>query len=289
MALTDTAVRDGGKLHILLAPVGTPDPTQAMLDTFDAAVGRITEVQTINLGAATAGSVTLTVDGQTTAAVAFNATAAAAQTALEALSNVAAGDIVVTGGPLPGTITLTFGGRFAGMNVAPLTVTPTGLTGGTVTVATTSSALWDPWTNLGHTDLEEDISVEEEGGESTVRGSRQNPSLRETVSAVTQFLTISSIQIDATTLTYYFGTDLTISAGVAATTGTFAAVERAALLVFVDGASITGVHYPKTSVRRGGPPSMASGSFRRLPIRITPLKMTGQPLQRWIDPAIVAA
>lgn len=96
------------------------------------------EVQTINLGAATAGTVTITFDGETTAAIAYNATAAAVQTALEALSNVDPGDVVVSGGPLPGTITLTFGGRYVGRNVPQVTVTPTGLTGGTVTVATTT-------------------------------------------------------------------------------------------------------------------------------------------------------
>lgn len=100
--------------------------------------GRTNEVQTINLGAATAGTITITFDGETTAAIAFNATAAAVQAALEALSNIAPGDITVTGGPLPGTITLTFGGRYAATNVPQVTVTPTGLTGGVVTVATTT-------------------------------------------------------------------------------------------------------------------------------------------------------
>ncbi len=96
------------------------------------------EVQTVNLGAATAGTITITFDGETTGAINFNATAAAVQTALEALSNVNPGDVAVTGGPLPGTITLTFGGRYLGTNVPQVTVTPTGLTGGTVTVATTT-------------------------------------------------------------------------------------------------------------------------------------------------------
>lgn len=99
----------------------------------------VNEVQTINLGAATAGTITITFDGETTGAIAFNATASAVQTALDALSNVDAGDIVVTGGPLPGTITLTFGGQYAGRDVAQVTVTPTGLTGGTVTVATSTA------------------------------------------------------------------------------------------------------------------------------------------------------
>lgn len=101
----------------------------------------VNEVQTIGLGSASAGTITITFAGQTTAAIAFNATAAAVQSALEALSNIAPGDVAVTGGPLPGAITLTFGGAYAGVDVAQVTVTPTGLTGGTVTVATTTEGV----------------------------------------------------------------------------------------------------------------------------------------------------
>lgn len=101
-------------------------------------VGGTNEVQSVSLGSATAGSITITVDGQTTGAIAYNANAATVQTALESLANVDAGDIVVSGGPLPGAITLTFGGQYAGTNVPQVTVAPTGLTGGTVTVNTTT-------------------------------------------------------------------------------------------------------------------------------------------------------
>lgn len=95
------------------------------------------EQQTINLGAASAGTITITFAGQTTGSIAFNAIAGTVQTALEALSNVDPGDITVSGGPLPATVTLTFAGQYAGVNVAQVTATPTGLTGGTVTIATT--------------------------------------------------------------------------------------------------------------------------------------------------------
>lgn len=98
------------------------------------------EVQTINLGAASAGTITITLDGETTGAIAFNASAATVQTALEGLSNVNPGDVTVTGGPLPATVSLTFsGGARAGTDVPTVTVTPTGLTGGTVTVATATA------------------------------------------------------------------------------------------------------------------------------------------------------
>lgn len=50
-------------------------------------------------GTVTGGTFTLTVGGETTAAIAYDATAAQVLAALELLVNVEAGDIVVTGGP----------------------------------------------------------------------------------------------------------------------------------------------------------------------------------------------
>ena len=100
------------------------------------------EVKTITItGTPTGGTFTLTFDGETTAAIAYNAAASAVQTALEAMSNITAGDVTVTGGPGPGTaFTVTFGGRYAGINV-PVFTGSASFTGGTtpgVTLATTT-------------------------------------------------------------------------------------------------------------------------------------------------------
>jgi len=98
------------------------------------------EVQTVTItGTPTGGDFTLTNDGQTTADIAFDAAASAVQSALEALSNLAPGDVTVSGaagGPYTVTFTVTQG------NVPQLTADGSGLTGGVdpdVTVATTTS------------------------------------------------------------------------------------------------------------------------------------------------------
>lgn len=94
------------------------------------------EVQSVGLGSATAGTVTIGVDGETTAAIAFNANKAAVQAALNLLSNVDDDHTITVGGAdFPGVMTFTFGGLWAEENVPALVVTPTGLTGGTVAVA----------------------------------------------------------------------------------------------------------------------------------------------------------
>lgn len=90
-------------------------------------------IQKISLsGGPTGGTFTLTFGSQTTGNIAYNATAAAVQTALEALSNIAAGDVYVTGGPGPSTPWLVhFINGLADAAQPAITGNAAGLTGGT--------------------------------------------------------------------------------------------------------------------------------------------------------------
>lgn len=88
---------------------------------------------------ATGGTFTLTVGGQTTSAVAYNATAATLLTALEALSNVAPGDLTVTKNSGNFIITATDTGAFADSTFPTTTVGTGSLTGGTATWAITTA------------------------------------------------------------------------------------------------------------------------------------------------------
>ena len=81
-------------------------------------------------GTPAGGSLTWTWSGQTTAAIAYNSTAAQFQALAEALSNIDAGEIAASGGPLPGTpIDYTFQNGLGGLNQAAAT-TADSLTGG---------------------------------------------------------------------------------------------------------------------------------------------------------------
>lgn len=97
----------------------------------------VDEVQTVTLtGSPAGGTFTLTFDGEQTAGIAYNATAGAVQTALEALPNVDPGDVVVTGGPGPGTpYVVTFDGALGGQSVSLMTANGAALTGGTTPAA----------------------------------------------------------------------------------------------------------------------------------------------------------
>lgn len=92
--------------------------------------GPETQVVTIT-GTPTGGTFTLTYSGQTTSAIAYNATAATVQAALEALSNIGTGNVAASGGALPGTaVTVKFVGKFYNTNVAAMTASGASLTGG---------------------------------------------------------------------------------------------------------------------------------------------------------------
>lgn len=106
--------------------------------------GQASEVQTVTItGGPTGGTVTLTLNGETTAGIAYNATAAAVEAALEALPSLSAADVSVTGGPGPATPwVVTFGGALAGANVAQMTASGASLTGGSspaIAVTTTTA------------------------------------------------------------------------------------------------------------------------------------------------------
>lgn len=100
---------------------------------------------------ASAGTFTLTLEGDVTAALAFNATAAQVRAALEALPGIAPGDVTVTGGVgaagggTPYVITFV-AGQHAGVDAPALTAQDVNLSGGgdAVTPVTTAGGVSTP-------------------------------------------------------------------------------------------------------------------------------------------------
>ena len=97
------------------------------------AVGAVNEVQSLAISGAS-GTYTLTFNGQTTAALAFNATALSVQAALNALTSIGGvgGSVSVAGSG--GSFNVTFGGTLAATNVSQITATGAG---GTSVIAST--------------------------------------------------------------------------------------------------------------------------------------------------------
>lgn len=100
------ALSNVGAGNVLVSLVIAPDGTRTYLVTFAGALAATPEPQMTTVdkkqritigGSPTGGSFQITYAGQTTAAIPFNATPAAVQAALGALSNVGAGNVLVTG------------------------------------------------------------------------------------------------------------------------------------------------------------------------------------------------
>ena len=108
-----------------------PDVVAPGTNITSTAVNR-NEVQLIGFQNAfpTAGTFRLTFNGQQTPApgLPFNATALAVQNALVGLNNINAGDVIVGGGPLPGTpISVQFAGAWSNLNVPQMTTADNGI------------------------------------------------------------------------------------------------------------------------------------------------------------------
>lgn len=114
-------------VHSASSPADAQDPDEG---------AGVNEVQTLTEGTAiTAGTYTLTFQGQTTDPLAYNATAATIQSELRELSGIGPSDVTVTGGPVDtAVVTITFGGNYAAQDVPLLTSDQTSLTG-TFTIA----------------------------------------------------------------------------------------------------------------------------------------------------------
>lgn len=134
---TEDAIAVGKRCHesilvrIPICPSGAIGARQQL--TCNTASTMQNEVQQVAItGTPTGGTFTLTFDGQTTGNIDFDATAAEVKTALVALSNLTAADLVTAGGVLPGTaVVVTFQGAMAGVPLPQMTADAALLTGGT--------------------------------------------------------------------------------------------------------------------------------------------------------------
>jgi hypothetical protein len=101
----------------------------------------VNDVQTLSQSSATGGTFTLTFGFgtvYTTAPIAYNASAAQVQSALQALPNIGAGNVTCTGGALGSAgVVCTFAGALAGQPQPTLAVNQAGLTGSGAAVSVT--------------------------------------------------------------------------------------------------------------------------------------------------------
>ena len=285
MAQNDSAVLTAAVGYVFVASPGTPRPTPAELKTLDPTTFG-SQTQTLKItGSPTGGTFTLTA-GTATSALPYNATPAQVQTALEALASVGGGNVTVTGTSISDTngLDITWIGELQGVTKA-ITANHT-LTGGTTPNATiTVKTAVNGWGPVGHTSRGDMPEFGFEGGDTEVKGTWQNESLREVVTdPIADYLTMFLHQFDTGSFELYYGLDASATPGVfGVANGTVAPLEKAFLVVIVDGTNKVGFYSPKASVRRDDSIGLPVDEFASLPIRATFLKYGNQNKFEWVN------
>lgn len=275
MALDDDAVITAAVGYVYTATAGTAAPSPAEIDAFDP-VTFGAQTQKVVASAAT----TLTVGGQNTASLPTTATAAAVQTALEGLSTVGAGNVLVVGSTDPDdTLAEGLNVSWVGEKLGETIV----LTGSTATITPVTAA--NGWSMTGHTSRDDLPEFGKDGGDTEVKGTWQNKALRETLSGDPRvdFVTVKLEQFDKRNLELFYGPDAASTAGVFGVDGSFTPVEKAVLMVIVDGPASIGFHAPKASIRGDDSIDMSVDGFTGFPVKMTFLKMGTRRLFDWIS------
>ena len=285
MSQNDAAVLTAAVGYVFVASAGSARPTPAELKTLDPETFG-SQVQTVKLtGTPTGGTFTLT-QGTATSALPYNATPAQVQTALEGLASVGAGNVSVTGTSLTDAsgFDVAWISALQGKTLA-LTGTASLTGGSTPAVAVTVKTAVNGWSPVGHTSRGDMPEFGFDGGDSEVKGTWQNESLREVVTQpIADYLTMFLHQFDTSAFELYYGEDSSATPGVfGVANGNVAPIEKAFLVVIVDGDNRVGFYAPKASVRRDDSINLPVDEFASLPIKATFLKYGVANKFEWVN------
>jgi len=152
----------------------------------------------------------------------------------------------------------------------------------------TFATLAPAWKQIGHTSRDDMPEFGFEGGDFDVKGTWQKKRLREveTGDPAEDSVTLVLQQFDAEALELYYGGNAAnplTEPGVFGVSGEFTPVERALLIVLVDGPRRIGFYAPKTSIRRDDSIDLPVDNFAGLPIKSTFLNMGSRRLYDWIS------
>jgi hypothetical protein len=266
--------------------IGAVPPTPDEIDDFDPATfgGQLITLKVT--GSPTGGTFTLTIGGDTTSAIPYNASKTAVQNAIEALDSVGAGNTTISGASLSdgSGYVIGFAGALLGETVV-VTNTPS-LTGGTspaVTNATTKAA--SGWINLGHSSRTKLPEFGYEGGKLEMKGSWQKQRLRQIQSGapIEDSVKAQLEQWNRRTLELYFGADAANEDGIFGVSGDFKPVEKAFLVVLVDEEVNLGCYASKASIARDAAVDIPLDDFSSLPVAATFLNLGTRRLYDWIS------
>jgi hypothetical protein len=281
--VASSAVPTGGTFAVTVGPAA-PAAKQAAVtvpatteDTGATAAKTVKTVAPVEESAKTAPT-------GTTLDLPYDSGAAEVQAALENIDGVGAGNVKVTGsGFLVDGFTIAFIKDLGEENVAVTVVSK--LEPSTVTVTSEVSSAPNGWVNIGNTSREDLPEFGFDGGDTEVRGTWQNESLREVVTKpIADYLTIFLAEFDTESFELYYGKDSSNTPGVFGVSGgTQVPVEKALFIIIQDGDTKIGFYAPKASVRRDDSIQLAVDEFATLPVRATFLKYGSANKFEWVN------
>ena len=130
------------------------------------------------------------------------------------------------------------------------------------------------WDNIGHTDLDEVLTITSDGGDQTVIGTLQNKNLRVCIGPRSETISVPLEQFDEGALKLYYGSNsVSVSEGkLLGVPQSPSPTERAFLAVFIDGEKVFAIYAPKASIFRGSDMEISdTESLAKLPLAVTPL------------------
>lgn len=139
----------------------------------------------------------------------------------------------------------------------------------------------DPWSIVGHTSREEGLTITRENGDSEVKGTWENPALRERRDPTTWAVTVQLHQVDNTSLELFFGAGDMDTPGVFGVQGVAPPVERALFVRMIDGGAEAGLYVLRVSIAADDDVSIDVENFLAFPIRATVLQVTGSNVMDW--------
>lgn len=141
-----------------------------------------------------------------------------------------------------------------------------------------------PWVDLGHTSLDDGLTITRDGGDSEVIGTWQNPSLRERRDPTTYAITMVAHQVDNTVLGLYFGGGDATEADIFAVTATTGTTPSAMFVRIVDGDNEVGMYLPSVSIGSEDDMEVDPEGFLSFPLRATVLQVSGSNLIEFMAP-----
>jgi len=138
-----------------------------------------------------------------------------------------------------------------------------------------------PWEDLGHTSIEDGLTITKDGGDSNILGTWRNPSLRDRRDPVNFAVTIHLLQLTNETLAFYFGGGDTSVDGVFGVNLITQPQERALFIRIVDGDVSAPLFIPRVSLASDDDVEVDVENFLAFPVRATVLGVTGSNLMEW--------